>query len=265
MRLASLLLSAVLAASAAHAGGYRTVEWADLQAEIYGDREVLPAGAALTITAPVRATDDRRVPVEIAAETVDGSLIRSVSLIIDENPMPVSAVFEFERPHRAFRVAADMRLNGPTPVRAVIETVDGRLMMAETFVKTSGLGACAAPPVGDPEQAIASIGEMQAVEQSPIVRLGAEPRTVRLEMSHPQHTGMQMDQITLHYILARYIEEVDVWAGDEKLFHLTGSISLSEDPAITFEVPDAGAESLRVRFKDTDAEFERVLPLGHQG
>ncbi|MEO1533416.1 MAG: thiosulfate oxidation carrier protein SoxY, partial [Pseudomonadota bacterium] len=162
VRFLSIAALAICIASPALAGGYRTVDWADLKAEIYGEREIAPALGQVVLEAPKRSADDRRVPIEVAARLRDGTAIRRVTLIIDENPMPVSAQFEFPEPRSAVRLGVDMRMNGPSPVRAVVETVDGRLLMTERLVKTSGLGACASPPVGDPAAAIAGIGQMQA-------------------------------------------------------------------------------------------------------
>ncbi|MEO0820466.1 MAG: quinoprotein dehydrogenase-associated SoxYZ-like carrier [Pseudomonadota bacterium] len=262
-RLAMALLLFVAVAAPAGAGGYRTVDWAELKAEIYGARAVLPAGDQVRLDAPRRSADDRRVPVDIAARLEDGALIRSVTVIIDENPMPVSARFDFPEPRKAVRLGVDMRLNGPSPVRAVVETADGRLLMTERLVKTSGLGACAAPPVGDPDAAIAAIGQMQAREIAPPEGMSRAARLIGLDLRHPQHTGLQMDQVTLHFILARFVEELTVSSAAGEVFTMTGSISLSEDPAIRFEIADHAAAKLRVRLRDTsDTRIERTLPIG---
>ncbi len=256
---AALVLA--LSAGTASAGSYSLVEWSDLKPEIFGDRALLSGEGHVTLEAPYRATNDARVPVEIAATAPGLSPIRKVTLVIDQNPMPVSAIFDLDQPRRSVRFGLDLRLNGPSMVRAVVETDDGQLYMTANLVKTSGQGACAAPPMGDPEEAIAAIGQMQ-VTAAPAAEGRSAVRTARLDMRHPQHTGMQMDQITLHYILARFVDTVDVWAGEEKLFTLTGSISLSEDPGFSFEIMDPEARSVRVRLTDTDGMVvERELPL----
>lgn len=261
---AALLVAVSLPAAA---GGYKTVDWAvDLKPRIYGERPIEASDGAIDLEAPYRASDDRRVPVDVAVTLADGSLIRSVALIIDENPMPVSAQFDLAEPVPAARFGADMRFNGPSPLRAVVETVDGRLLMVERLVKTSGLGACAAPPIGNPEEAIAKIGGMEAAMVGPAVSQAGVKPMVELGMSHPQHTGMQMDQITLHYILARYIATVEVSSDGTPLFTLTGSISLSEDPAVRFEVPDTSHMRVHVRMEDTsETVVERDLALFPEG
>lgn len=253
--------------------------WDEIRGELYGERAVLPAEDILTLTAPYRAADDREVPITASARFSDGRTIRAVSIIIDGNPMPVSAVFDLETPEQAFTVTANMRINGPTPVRAVVEASDGALYMAEGFVKTSGLGACAAPPVTGIEAALASLGEMTLRARKPesatpiLAKLTgaplpssarpAEPNTLRLEIRHPSHSGMQMDQITLLYILARYVETLEVWADEDKLFTMTGSISLSEDPEIEFTYTKPAVRMIRARMTDTEETVsEEVFPLG---
>jgi len=264
--LKAIALAVALTAAAAlpaMAGGGTKSSWPEIRSEVYGSRAILPGDGLLTLHAPNRATDDRRVPVEISAWAPEGGQLKSLTLVIDENPMPVSAVIDLAEPQTSAHFGFDLRLNGPSPVRILAETTDGRLYMTERMVKTSGLGACAAPPVGDPDAAIASIGQMRVVE-TPAPEGASAPRRARLEMRHPQHTGLQMDQISLLFIPPRYVHTLDVSADGTQLFHLIGSISLSEDPAIEFD-PGAGAKSVTVRLEDTDGfVVERTMPLGHE-
>lgn len=254
-------------ASPAFADSTRKAEataWSEIRAELYDTREIAETEGIVTLTVPYRAADDRRVPIEASANLAPGQIIKSFSLIIDENPMPVSAVFDFAAPFGTFDASVSMRINGPSTVRAVVETTDGQLFMTAAKIKTSGVGACAAPPINGTEEAFANLGKMDLkTPTDPLKRVSSEAQNVTLEMSHPQHSGMQMDQITLLYILARYIETVDVWADDAKLFTMTGSISVSEDPAISFSLPKEATNELRVRMTDTEeAVFERRFPLG---
>lgn len=246
--------------------------WDEIRSELYGEQVILPANDLVTLTAPYRAKDDREVPIAASARFADGRTVKSVSIIIDDNPMPVSAVFDLNTPEEDFTVTVNMRINGPTPVRAVVEASDGALYMTEGFVKTSGLGACAAPPIKGMEASLASLGKMDLRakpsddQTSILASLGTneiQPKNLRLEIKHPSHSGMQMDQISLLYILARYVEEVEVWADEDKLFTMTGSISLSEDPEIEFTHTQSDVQAIRVRMTDTDETVsEEIFPIG---
>ena len=269
MRMKTLSLAIVLAlhgtatmaaGSVGPSAGMESNTWVELRGDIFGDREIEAAEGIVTLDVPYRAADDRRVPMSASASFDDGRTVTSLSLIIDENPVPVSAEFAMETPVQAFDTTVAMRLNGPSRVRAVVEASDGRLYMSEAFVKTSGLGACAAPPITGVEEALASLGEMDLKGTGALDRLKGNRAT--LDILHPQHSGMQMDQISLLYIPARYIETVEAWDDDGKLFTMTGSISLSEDPSIAFDLPE-GSDGVRVRITDTDeAVFEKRFALG---
>ena len=260
MRLAAaFLLSSAAPALAGEA-------WDGIRAQLWGDRAIADSGAVLALDAPVRAADDRRVPIGAHVALPAGRTLKALTLIIDENPMPVSAVFEAHRPMRDFTAEVAFRLNGPSPVRAVAEDDEGRLYMAEAMVKTSGLGACAAPPSTDATVALETLGQMAlAQDAGDALRARIDPQAqplARLAISHPSHSGMQMDQITLLFTPARYVETVEVWADDAPSFTVTGSISLSENPEIGFSVPQ-GAHVLKVRVGDTDgAVFEKRFGLG---
>lgn len=240
--------------------------WQEIKPQIFGDRLVeVSADSGVALQVPYRSPNDPRTDVTIDASFPDGRMVQSVTLIIDENPVPVSAVFDLETPQPSFETTVTMRMNGPSDVRAVIEADDGSLHMASAFVKTSGVGACAAPPTTGMEEAIAKLGRMEldtGEQHVASVIDDNEGQKATLSISHPQYSGMQMDQITLLYIQAHYIDTVEVWSDDEKLYTMTGSISLSEDPAISFGYPvDSGI--IRVKVKDTEGEiFERGFLLG---
>jgi sulfur-oxidizing protein SoxY len=260
MRLAAAFL--LLSAAPAFAGE----AWDGIRAQLWGDRPIVDGGAVLTLDAPGRATDDRRVPIGAHVALPAGRTLKALTLIIDENPMPVSAVFTAQAPMRDLATETAFRLNGPSPVRVVAEDDVGRLYMAEAMVKTSGQGACAAPPTTDARLALETLGQMTlAQDASDALRARLDPQAqalARLSISHPSHSGMQMDQITLLFTPARYVETVEVWADDSPAFTVTGSISLSENPEIGFSTPQ-GAHALRVRMIDTEgAVFEKRFGLG---
>ncbi|MEM7057612.1 MAG: thiosulfate oxidation carrier protein SoxY [Pseudomonadota bacterium] len=251
--------------------------WDDLRAEIFGDAVPVVSADVVGLDVPYRTYEDPRTEIGATITAPFGEFIKSVQLIIDDNPMPVAAVFDLAEPQRVFSFSGTMRINGPSMVRVVATMNDGKLYMQESFVKTSGVGACAAPPGTDPVEALATLGTMnflllpdQADGKSILASLkstsDAEPatadtRTAQLDIDHPSHSGMQMDQITLLFIPMRYVETVHVKADDKALFTLTGSISLSENPAIKFEIPQ---DSVGVGVKMTDTEgatFEETFTL----
>ena len=127
-----------------------------------------------------------------------------------------------------------------------------------------GLGACASPPVGNPQEAIAHMGEMKLDDRlaEGAVRQSGATHVANLKVSHPNLTGLQKDQITLLYIPARYVDTFDVWQGDEKLVTVESGISVSEDPKIMFSYRDNGSGKLKIRIEDTKgASFEKLFDI----
>lgn len=240
--------------------------WKELKQLIFKERTINQANGEIDIIAPYRAVDDRIVPVTIMAAFKDGRTVKKITFIIEENPMPVSAVFDMKKQRRDAKFSTVMRLNGPSTLRAIVEANDGSLYMIRKFVKTSGLGACAAPPIGDPDQLLVGLGQMKLQQVSSAekkLQSSQIKRAAHLKIKHPNLTGLQMDQITLRYILARFVTKIEVAQGDEPLFTVTGSISFSENPELTFDYLYNGADKISVHMVDTSgAEFTEEFPMG---
>ena len=238
--------------------------WPGIAAQLYGDRPLRDGASVIAIDAPYRSANDART--QIAAQVVapEGLQIGQIALVPDNNPMPVSAVLAQARVF----VDVTLRVNGPTPLHVVAETSDGQLWVAESFVKTSGLGACSAPPGTDPELALATLGQIEISAGGPLpgdatARLsaltsgaGAQKR-LDVALSHPSHSGMQMDQVTLLFTPMRYVEQVQIDLDGAPYATVTGSISLSENPAVSLSVPRA-TRQVAVTMQDTDGTVSRA-------
>lgn len=261
--LAVLLPAMVLAAAPAAA----LTAWDELKPMLFGDRPLVPAGPDIAIASPYRTDNDSRTPIGIRVRGPEGRLVDKVTVILDENPMPVSAVIALAAPLPAVFFELTLRFNGATPMHVVAETTDGQAWVAEAFVKTSGQGACAAPPGTDPEAALASLGRM-TIEMAPLApagggaaaRLGAlaaREGRVDVDISHPSHSGLQKDQISLLFIPMRYVETLQVDLNGAPYAEVTGSISLSENPRISLSAP-ASTRSVDVTMTDTDGTVTRA-------
>lgn len=259
--LAAIALSA-LATTPALAG---EMTWAELKPTVYGKRQISTDDSVVKLEVPYRASDDRQVPISVQAKLPGGASVKAVTIIIDENPMPVSLKIEPAQKRSDLWVSANMRFDGPSPVRAVVEADDGKLYMSEGYVKTLGLGACASPPVTSMEEATATLGNMTltpAPSPLAVTSLAAQHHRARLDIRHPNLTGLQMDQITLQYILPRYVDKIEMVQGAQALATVEAGISLAENPSIAFDYLANGATELTVTAKDTDdTVFTHKLPL----
>ena len=151
----ALLLGLIASAPVRAADDYDP--WPGIAKEAFAGHSVTEDGT-VALEAPIRAEDAALVPITMRVPASVGSTAKSLTLIVEKNPMPVVAKFTFgpaagsgER-MISTRIRVDMYSN----VRAVLETADGQLHMTTKFVKAAG--GCSAPALKDADDALAQIG-----------------------------------------------------------------------------------------------------------
>lgn len=233
--------------------------WLDLRGDVIGDVNLIENDTLFELSAPHRAHDPATVPIKINQAKRTGSQIRTLALIVDENPAPVAATFTFGETMGDIDMEVRIRINEYSNVRAVATTDSGENYMSGKYVKASG--GCSAPANKDPELAASTMGNIkfreikdEAQQQSTI------RREAKLQVRHPNFSGLQRDQLTLLTIPAHFISELEVHQGNDLLFSMEGGISISEDPTFHFFYMDNGAEFIHVHAKDTEGnEFEQTF------
>ncbi|MBB2970360.1 quinoprotein dehydrogenase-associated SoxYZ-like carrier [Mesorhizobium sp. RMAD-H1] len=237
--------------------------WSGLKPDVFGDRTIEAAHGIITIEAPKRAEDAAIVPVDLHFNSGKAAArIKAVTLIVDENPSPVAAVFKFGPDAGVTHLATRLRVNAYSYVRAIAETEDGRLHMTQTFVKASG--GCSAPAMKNQEEAMASLGKMK-LRVFPLKASGTEAMNRATEMQlmirHPNNSGLQMDQLTRYYIPAHFVQGLTISQGKRLIMTMEGGISISEDPNFRFEFNSNPGEDIRVEAIDTEGmKFEKQWP-----
>lgn len=261
----TLALAAGLALTASVDPASAGKAWDEIQSGVFAGRTIQPAGVIVELNAPFRPLDQRAVPIDVEARFADGRSVRGITLIVDENPSPVAARFEFGGKREHVHLATKLRLNAGTDVRAIVEASDGQLYMADKFVRfAGGQAACSAPPSGSPEEIAANMGKMtfEPLSKKEVAATEIEPRA-RLKIMHPNHTGMVLDQLTLLYVPLRILTELEVKQGDERVFAMQGSMTMAQDPVIDFDYRTNGATALHVEARDSDgASWARDFPIG---
>jgi sulfur-oxidizing protein SoxY len=235
--------------------------WDDLRGDVVGDAVLAPGDDLLTLDAPYRANDAATVPI-VLTQTETDSQITGVTVVIDENPAPVAAVFAFSKSMGPLDFELRVRVNQYSNVRAIIETPDG-LKMTGRFVKASG--GCSAPATRDPTAALAGLGQMKLrafkAADPEAGQVTPARRQAQIMVRHPNYSGLQRDQITQLFIPAHFIDHLEVWQGDAVLFTMEGGISISENPVFRFSYDDNGSTTLTVKATDTDGNaWENTLP-----
>jgi sulfur-oxidizing protein SoxY len=256
------LLAALLhgAGTALADSGADSVWLGGLRATYFGERPIVESDDVIELEAPERAENSAVVPIRINAKLVqtEARYIKTITLFIDMNPGPLAGRFHFTPKSGRADLALRIRVNAYGPVRAIAETNDGQLFMSRRFVKASG--GCSAAIGTDIETARRRLGKMKLRIDEPVVY--DRPTAVQLRVSHPNVTGLQMDQLTRMYAPAHYVTEVRVSYGGEPVFSADTGFSLSENPSFGFYfVPDAAAD-LRAEVVDTEGlHFTALYPL----
>ena len=224
----------------------RLERWNALREALFGKRPVLEGTAVIQLDAPVRALDAALVPLTL---TLAGKQsVKSVYLVIDNNPSPLAGHITFGPRADPSTVKLRVRVNEYTLIHAVAEASDGKLYGTAKFVKAAG--GCSAPAGTDEAQALRDIGRIK-------MRLlgtytAGQPMQAQVMVRHPNFNGMQMNQITRMYTAARFIKTTDVTYDGANVLRLDSDISMSSDPVVTFGFVPHGPGQLKVVVQDSE-------------
>ena len=227
--------------------------WRTLASHYFGDRPISDGAGLLEIDAPQRAHDAAIVPITVRA--IDpGRAVHRLHLIVDRNPLPLAGTVAFAPAGRDWQsLETRIRINEYTRVRAVGELADGSLVQVSRFVKAAG--GCSAPAMADMAAALANAGRMKVLLGRPDGTLPGSPVSEAvIRIRHPNHSGMQFDQISRHYIPAFFVDTIDARVDDEPLFSVKTNFSMSENPVVHLRYrPRGGSEGRTLSVSATDS------------
>ena len=170
----------------------------------------------IIIESPYRAIDGGNVPIVITTKSKD--LIK-FTLIIDENPTPCCATFEFVGllPY----IETNIRVNAYTHLTVVAEDMEGNLYVNRKYIKAAG--GCSATPLVDnnvPKDKIDIIDDKLHFDKK------------KIQFNHPNYSGLQFNQLTRTEIPADYIDSVVVKTS-KGIFSYEGTIGISQNHYFT--------------------------------
>jgi sulfur-oxidizing protein SoxY len=185
----------------------------------------------LEIDAPVRAEDAAVVPIAVRTKQLPGGVhVSKVHLVIDENPSPIGGTFSFTPLAGRADIETRVRIEAYSWVRALAETSDGKVYVARRFVKASG--GCSAPAGKDMEEAMARLGKMKFRIDEAVV--AGQPSVAQLMISHPNSSGLAMDQLTRMFVPPHFVRRVEVSFAGEPVMTADVDFSISENPNFRF-------------------------------
>ena len=222
--------------------------WNSIKGDIFKGRPILDGSGLVVLDAPRRAEDSAIVPIGMRVNFAgdDKRTLKSLTLVIDENPAPVAGTFTIGPRSGVTAISTRVRVNAYSYVRLVAELSDGQLYGVKAFVKASG--GCSAPASSNSDATRTLLGQMKFRTFRP--ESDALPEA-QIMLRHPQNSGLQMDQLTRLYVPPFFIDNLNIWQGDDLVVAMEGGIAISEDPNIRFNYRPNGAAGFRVEAIDT--------------
>lgn len=228
-------------------------EWNNvLKGQYFAGKSITESNDMIELDAPVRAEDPALVPLKIISKIgqSNGRYIKKILILVDKNPFPFVGEFEFTPNSGKADLAMRIRVNTYSYIRAIAEMNDGKLFMAKKFVKASG--GCSAPIGADLDASMKRLGKMKFRLEKEVNP--SEPALVQLLISHPNITGMQMDQVTRFVKKSHFIENIRVFFNDKPVLTAKTDIAISSDPNFRFYFVPEKEGVLRAEFTDTSCE-----------
>tara|TARA_B100000579_G_C22790336_1_gene834145 strand:- start:607 stop:1392 length:786 start_codon:yes stop_codon:yes gene_type:complete len=233
----------------------------DLKGFFFDNDEIQDGSKIFSLETPYRALDAAIVPITVKfkQKQSENNHVKSLSLIIDENPSPLVGKFEFTPKMGDPSFTTRIRVDKYTYVRAVIEMNDGKKFMVANYVKAAG--GCSAPALADMDSIMARLGKMKMK----FIKTGkkGEINKAQFLISHPNYSGLQFNQLTRSEIPAHFVNFIRIEQDGNLIFQANPDISLSEDPSFTFNYIDSGGP-LKVTVKDSDGlDFAGEFPTSN--
>ena len=233
--------------------------WQKVRLSLFESRPISTASdGIIVLDAPSRAEDSAVVPVAIRTRFPQSATryVDKIYLIIDNNPSPISAIFQFTPGSGQADIETRIRIDEYTHVRAIAELNDGKLYMATRWVKASG--GCSAPPGKDAQAAQASLGKMRLRIDGDGV--AGQPVLAQLMISHPNDSGLAMDQLSRQFTPAHFVRRVDISYAGKPLMSADVDFSISENPNFRFYFLPQGEGELKAEVLDSrDLRFQSSL------
>lgn len=260
----STLLVLMLLPSLSYGENQDESEWnSKLKNQYFSGKTLEESDSIIELDAPLRAEDPALVPLKINSKINQSSTnyIKKILVLVDKNPFPFVGEFEFTPESGKADLAMRIRINTYSYVRAIAETNDGKLYMTKKYVKASG--GCSAPVETDLDAAMQRLGKMKFRLDDGIKT--KEPTLVQLLISHPNLSGMQMDQVTRFIKKSHFVQQMKVLFNDKPILTAKTDIAISSDPNFRFYfVPDT-AGTLKAEITDTSCESPTARDICSKG
>lgn len=204
-----------------------------LKPKYFGERPIQVGKSIIELRIPLRAEDAGVVPVSLNAKIpqTPERYIKRMYVFVDKNPKPLAGLFHLTPDMGRADLSLRLRISQFTDVRVIAELNTGELHMDTGYTRASG--GCSEPPQFlKLKEARARIGQMKFRS-----RISDEDKAIALGhliVSHPNVTGLQLNQRTRAYVPADYVTKVVINFNGQHIMTAETDISISQDPSFRF-------------------------------
>ena len=224
--------------------------WATFLRDAYfKDVALIEDKTVIDMKTPYRAEDAAYTPVTITAQfdQTPERYIQKLYLIVDNNPQPLVGTFEFTPDTGKADIALRVRIDRYTNIRAIAALNDGEHHMVTNYVKASG--GCSDPFGGDIYEALKTAGRMKFRTVGDI--LADNTQVAQFSVSHPNFTGMSVNQRTGNIVPPHFINHVTLIYNGKVVMNADTGISISQDPNFRFYFQPGQGGTLRADVRDS--------------
>lgn len=232
--------------------------WEPIKQLIFGDRIINPdARDVIRVYLNVRADDASTVPVVVKAQMdqTEKEYIKSIYVIVERNPSPAAGVFHFTPQSGRAQVETRLRFEDYSFVRAVAEMNDGRLYMAQRWVKAAG--GCSAPNGKKLSESL--LGKMKLRFDDDAISYH-KPNLVQLMIRHPNESPLAADFVAGQ--VPQFVRSVKVTFDGKPVMDAQVDFSISDNPNFRFFFTPEEKGELKIEVEDThDRKFSHSVNI----
>lgn len=220
--------------------------------EAFFEQRPMADAPFITFVAPRRAESGAQVPLEISIDQTqaDASAIKTLYILVDSNPIPLTATYHLTDKLGKFKLATRIRMEMDSYIRAVGETADGKLYLASVEIRAAG--GCGGTVDGDENAIRATAGKIKMSVESP-TKFG-EPNSTTFIIRHPMRTGLQRDLVSQGFVPAFYIQKAAFTYNNETVMNVDFGVGTSEDPYLRFNFIPKAPGVLEVKAADNEGK-----------
>jgi len=232
--------------------------WEPIKQLMFGDRIINPdARDVIRVYLNVRADDASTVPVVVKAQMdqTEAEYIKSIYVIVERNPSPAAGVFHFTPQSGRAQVETRLRFEDYSFVRAVAEMNDGRLYMAQRWVKAAG--GCSAPNGKKLSESL--LGKMKLRFDDDAISYH-KPNLVQLMIRHPNESPLAADFEAGQ--VPQFVRSVKVTFDGKPVMDAQVDFSISDNPNFRFFFTPEQKGELKIEVEDThDRKFSHSVNI----